>query len=679
MSGERRAGDDVEGRSNAFMKKRKNCQRRLMTAVLVCGMLVTACGKQTDSDGDGSALKGLVSADSENEKSVRSETDIENDTSVSSDKGSKTDIENDTSVSSDKGSKTDIENDTSVGLDTENKEHIENDTSVSFAGAYTGTTIDASKLFSNRDLSGEYDASKCDSITLSDAGCTTDSKNVSISGSRVTINGEGNYIVTGTLSDGMIIVDVDKSEKVQLVLDGVEITSETSAAIYVKKADKVFVTLAGDTENILKNGGSFEPIDDNHIDAVIFSKDDLTLNGTGTLIIDSPAAHGIVSKNELVITNGMYQITAASHAMAGKDNVAVADGTFVISAGKDAIQSKNEDDDTLGFVYIADGDFMLRAGSDGISAINEIYIAGGTVTVKESYEGLEARIINIAGGEIDITSLDDGLNATDKRAGTSVDTASAQRTDGTVTNMAADKGFGGGMGDTQADANINISGGVIRIDAEGDGVDSNGYITVSGGELYVTGPSTGKDGALDYGIDASVRGGIVVAAGQRNMAQNFGADSTQGTILVNTQQQNQAGSRIALFSSEGRELLAWTMEKDYNSVVVSCPEIKCGSSYIVQTGEVSTEVTMDTLIYGEGFGFGGGMPDFGNGRRPDGMQEPPDFENGRRPDGMQEPPDFENGRRPDGMQEPPDFENRGRPDGMSEPLDFENKRRSDGR
>ena len=168
---------------------------------------------------------------------------------------------------------------------------------------------------------------------------------------------------------------------------------------------------------------------------------------------------------------------------------------------------------------------------------------------------------------------------------------------------------------------------------------------MSGGELYVTGPSNGGNGALDYGIDAMISGGIVVAAGQSGMAQNFGADSTQGTILVNTQQQNTAGSDIVLLDSEGRELVAWTMEKAYNSVVISCPEIESGSSYTVKTGDVETRVTMDSLVYGDGFGFGGGRHDFQGGERPEGMPEPPEFENGERPEGMPEPPEFENSGR----------------------------------
>jgi hypothetical protein len=167
------------------------------------------------------------------------------------------------------------------------------------------------------------------------------------------------------------------------------------------------------------------------------------------------------------------------------------------------------------------------------------------------------------------------------------------------------------MGDTQEDANINITGGIIYINAEGDGVDSNGYFTMAGGELYVTGPSNGGNGALDYGISATITGGIVVAAGQSDMAVNFDSDSTQGSILVNTSSQNEAGTQIVLTDSNGNKLIEWTMEKRYNSVVISCPDIVDGGTYTVQMGDNSTEVTMDGLIYGSGFGMGGG---FGGGK-----------------------------------------------------------------
>ena len=251
------------------------------------------------------------------------------------------------------------------------------------------------QLFSDRDLSGEYDAAACDSITLSDAGCTTDSKKVTIDGSVITITGEGDYLLEGALSDGRIVVDVDKNEKVQLVLNGVALTSKTSAAIYVKKADKVFITLADGTKNTLANGGTFESVDDNNIDAVIFSKDDLTLNGTGELSVNAPAGHGIVSKNDLVVTNGTYEITASSHGMTGKDSVAVADGNFYITAGKAAVKSVNDDDLTQGNVSITGGAFTLSAGSDGITALNELNISGGRIVIDALNEGLEARVLNM--------------------------------------------------------------------------------------------------------------------------------------------------------------------------------------------------------------------------------------------------------------------------------------------
>ena len=482
------------------------------------------------------------------------------------------------------------------------------------------------QLFSDRDLSGEYDAAACDSITLSDAGCTTDSKKVTIDGSVITITGEGDYLLEGALRDGRIVVDVDKNEKVQLVLNGVALTSKTSAAIYVKKADKVFITLADGTKNTLANGGTFESVDDNNIDAVIFSKDDLTLNGTGELSVNAPAGHGIVSKNDLVVTNGTYEITASSHGMTGKDSVAVADGNFYITAGKAAVKSVNDDDLTQGNVSITGGAFTLSAGSDGITALNELNISGGRIVIDALNEGLEARVLNLSGGELEITAQDDGLNATDKRTDIDTDT-------GTDAETAADteKNFrGGGKGKSHSQASIKISGGVIRIDAEGDGVDSNGSFYMSGGELYVAGPSSGGDSALDYDIEASISGGIVVAAGQSGMAQNFGEASTQGAILVNTSAQNAAGSDIVLLDSEGKELLAWTMQKSYNSVVISTPEIQAGSSYTVKTGDLSTEVTMEGLIYGEGGGFGGGRQGFKKGERPEGKPELSDFQEGGR-------------------------------------------------
>lgn len=244
------------------------------------------------------------------------------------------------------------------------------------------TAADSSAdYFSDRDFEVGYDESESARITLSGESASCDSDAVAISGSTATITDEGTYILSGTLDDGMVIVDAEKTDKVHLILDGVTIHSETSAPLYILQADKVFVTTAADSENTLSNGGTFTAIDENSIDAVIFSKEDLTLNGSGALTITSPAGHGIVSKDSLKITSGSYDISCASHALSGKDDVCIANAGFTIVSGKDGIHAENTDDAALGFVYIQSGDFAISAEGDGISAASYLQIEDGSFSV----------------------------------------------------------------------------------------------------------------------------------------------------------------------------------------------------------------------------------------------------------------------------------------------------------
>lgn len=155
-----------------------------------------------------------------------------------------------------------------------------------------------------------------------------------MSGSTVAITEEGTYILSGELTDGMILVEVGDRDKVHLVLNGVSISNSTSAALYVREADKVFVTSASGTENFLSNGGEYAAIDENNIDAVIFSKSDLTLNGGGSLTIQAAAGHGVVSKDDLAVTGGTYAVEAAGHGFSGKDSIRLADGDFTVQSGK---------------------------------------------------------------------------------------------------------------------------------------------------------------------------------------------------------------------------------------------------------------------------------------------------------------------------------------------------------
>lgn len=197
-----------------------------------------------------------------------------------------------------------------------------------------------SELFSDRDFETEYQEDECIPIVLNGNTAECNSDGVQISDGMITVTAEGTYLISGELTNGMIIIDTEKESKVRLILNGVSITSETSAPIYVKQADKVFITTVNDTENVLANGGSFTAIDDNNIDAAVFSKDDLTFNGSGTLKISSPAGHGIVSKDSLTFTGGVYDITCSSHALSGKDDISIADGEFTLTSGKDGIHGE---------------------------------------------------------------------------------------------------------------------------------------------------------------------------------------------------------------------------------------------------------------------------------------------------------------------------------------------------
>ena len=291
----------------------------------------------------------------------------------------------------------------------------------------TGADVEnqaASDWFSDRDFEVGYDESESVAITLSET---------------ITITDEGTYILSGELDDGMVIVDAEDTDKIQLVLDGVTIQSSSSAAIYVRQADKVFVTMAADTENTLSNGGEFTAIDDNNIDAVIFSKDDITLNGSGTLTITTSAGHGIVSKDSLKITSGSYVITCAGHGLAGKDEVCIANADFQMDVGKDGIHAENEDDETLGAVCIQSGTFNITAEGDGISGATDVQILDGQYYITTGV-GSEA------------VAIEDMQNGATQQAGNMGAHGGMQRPDGEFgqqdgTMQRPDGGFGqhGGM------------------------------------------------------------------------------------------------------------------------------------------------------------------------------------------------------------------------------------------
>lgn len=503
--------------------------------------------------------------------------------------------------------------------------------------------IDVSNMFSDRDKEIGYDEENSTVIKLSDDSTTCDSDAVQISGNTVTIIDEGTYILSGTLTDGMVIVDAEDTDKVQLVLDGVDITSAESAAIYVREADKVFITTASDSQNTLTNGGTYTAIDDNNIDAAIFSKSDLTLNGAGSLTITAKAGHGVVSKDDLVLTSRTYQIDAASHGLSGKDSVRIAGGSYTIVSGKDGIHAENADDTSLGFVYLADGTFDITSDGDGISAGNWLQADGGVYTVKagggsenvqksdgewqfgpgqqtESTDTTEEDTVStkaikaageliLKGGKYSLDSADDTIHSN----------ANITISDGEFTLAFGDDGI-------HADSATTISGGTIDITESYEGIEGLS-IDITGGETYVSGPTNDGNSALDYNGTGTVTGGIFIAAGSSGMAENFGDSSTQGVMMVTVNSQA-AGSAVSLSDSSGNELVSWTPEKEYTSVIISCPEITTGQEYTLTTGSDTTQITMDSIVYGSGSGMGGNPGNGGGPGNGGDMGQKPDDGNG---------------------------------------------------
>ena len=519
----------------------------------------------------------------------------------------------DTEVTSDVSTETDADKESPNGsADAENTsvktEMTVEEMQAAIDEAMSDAAIDITDMFTKRDLAGTYDESEAVKITLSGKTAACNSSNVQIEDGVVTIKAAGVYVLSGTLTDGTIVVDAGDDDKVQLVLDGVSIMAADYAAIYAKNADKVFVTLAEGAENSLTVSGDYVQTDDNNVDAVIFAKCDLTLNGTGSLTVKDNTGHGIVSKDDLVVTGGTYTIYSQDHCLNGKDSVRIADGTFNLSCDEDGIHAGN-DDQQDGYVYIEGGDINISVGDDAIHAEGLLIITGGDIDVSKSCEGVEGGKILVTGGDIDVISRDDGFNAAGGSSG------SGDNHDG----------FGGGPGmggvdmDADNDAYILITGGTININANGDGIDSNGCIGITGGSVHVLGPSDNGNGAMDYGICAAITGGEIVAVGGSGMAQGFGDESTQCSALVNFDEWVDAGETITLTDSDGKEVLSYKVDKKFNSVVISTSDMKQGDNYTLTVGDQSSTFTLDDITYSEG---SGGMQRPGGNLDNGGMQRP---------------------------------------------------------
>ena len=337
--------------------------------------------------------------------------------------------------------------------------------SVSLGSAESATSIyTADEQFTDRDLEQTADLSEAVYYSVS-------------SGQDITITSAGVYVLSGEASNVTVYVEAGKDDKVQLVLDGVSVTNESFPVIYVKSADKVFVTTSADST--LTVTGTFVSDGNANTDGVIFSKADLTLNGTATLNVSS-TDNGIVGKDDLKITGGTYVINAASKAIEANDSIRIANGVLYLTAGTDGLHVENDEDASKGYIYIGGGSLTITAGDDAIHATTVVQTDGGTIAITAA-EGIEATYIQFNAGTISIQASDDGVNAAYK---SSAYTPTVEINGGEITVSM-------GAGDT-------------------DGIDSNGNIIVNGGTVSVTGNST-----FDFDGTAQYNGGTIIINGQQ--------------------------------------------------------------------------------------------------------------------------------------------------------------------
>ena len=543
--------------------------------------------------------------------------------------------------------------------------------------------------FTDNDQDAGWDTSAATVIALEGEDASVSGRGAYAYDGSVYISNAGKYVVSGTLTDGSIVVDAADSSKVWILLDGVEISCADDACIRVDQADKVFLTLAEGTENRLSSGAEYseEALADG-TGGVIFSHDDLTINGSGSLTVTAAYKHGIEANDDLVITGGTITIDAPGDGIHVNDSLRMMETTLTITAVDDGIDidgagteetdaaadpsqngylhvesgtytitSEGDAIHTASDITITGGTFTISSGDDGIHSETAFDMVAGTVLIEECYEGIEAKTINIAGGDVTVYPTDDGLNANGNSgmgmgmgnmaagmAGRKGEEGTAQKAPAgnaaETKNAPADENAGSVAEEQTATAEeaaaeeetwLCISGGSVTIINENgrdaDGLDSNGDIYITGGTVRVS--MTGSDGsnsAIDYGSEnggiCEVTGGTLVACGGSSMAEGFDSGSTQVGILYNLETTAEAGTEVQVLDESGEVLLSYTAECVFNSVAFSCPELEVGRTYTIAVGDVTEEVTPDSTavtVGTAGMGMGGirqqgGMQRGGMGR-----------------------------------------------------------------
>lgn len=539
--------------------------------------------------------------------------------------------------------------------------------------------------FDDEDADTGWQGDSVREITLNGDTIAYEGSGAEVNGGTITVTEPGTYLVSGSLDDGTIIVDAGSNDVIRLVLGGADIHCSDGAAIYVKATGKAILTLADGTENSVSDGESYSDTGDDAPNAAIFSKEDMIINGNGTLTVHGNYDNAVTGRDDLKILGGTLYLYAADDGLMGRDMVTVRDGSLTIETGGDGIKATNTDDGK-GYVAIRSGTFAITAGTDGIQAQSAVLVEGGTFTmttgggsangsagggdtmgaggqpwgewgngsgsteeeedtssakgvkaganisitggeftmdtsddaihsntditiddgiyaiasgddgihadssllinggdmdISQSYEGLESAVVTVAAGNIRINAKDDGVNVAGGNDGSSINGRPGQN------------GF-----TANANQTLNISGGYVYVQAAGDGLDSNGSMTMTDGTVIVNGPTDNGNGSLDYNGTCEVSGGILIAAGSAGMAQAPGEDSAQYAVLMQYDTVRQAGDLIRIEDSEGSDILTFAPAKEYQSLLLCSPSLAKGETYTLYAGGAATGSAADGLYQG---------------------------------------------------------------------------------
>lgn len=477
-------------------------------------------------------------------------------------------------------------------------------------------------------------------ITLGSSSATVEGEGAAVNGGVVTISSAGTYVVSGSISDGSLVVDSSTDGTVRVVLNGATITSANSAPIYVKNAGKAMISLEPGTTNTLTDGNTYTYTDtaNQEPDATIFSKDNLVFNGTGSLKVIGNAGDAIKGKDDLLIVEGTFDITAADDGIIGKDLTQIEGGTLTINAGGDGIKATNDTDTTKGAVTLNGGTYTITAGADGVQAVTDLTVGGGTfkldtkddalhanntitinsgeitaasgddglhadttltindgtINITKSYEGLESADVTIAGGIISVVASDDGINV----AG------------GDGSSTSEERPGAGNFNETGGSNQLTITGGITTVNTGGDGLDANGSIAISGGITLVDGPTDSGNGALDYDGTCEVTGGVLITAGSSGMAQFPSEGSTVGTVAMTFSSTQAAGTLVNISDASGKSIVSYTPGKAFSTISISVPDLATGGSYILSTGGRDTGSVTSALVQGGSYSGGTAVVSF---------------------------------------------------------------------